>query len=265
MAVQINGTGTLTGVYNFPMGQCRFVATNATTCSLNVFNGNQLYINGRNETVPNPSITLSVTGLTPSTLYYVYAYMNSGVMTLEASTTTHQTDPLSGVEIKLSDATRTLVGMVRPVTGPNFQDNPTQRFVASYYSRYQRTCIASIPTNATTTSLSAVTMNGLQDCEFLSWGDDPITVTYTIQVNVGAISQVIYTATAIDSHAVASGNPAIFQGYAANTNGTNSQTYYLPTTGFLTEGYHYSCILWFTTASTATAYQGSFHTATVRI
>jgi hypothetical protein len=267
MSVQINGSGTLTGVYNFPLGQCRFVATNGTTCSLNTYNGNQLYINGRNETVPNPSIMLSVSGLTPTTLYYVYAYMNSGVMTLEASTTTHQTDPLSGIEIKLGDITRTLVGMVRPVTGPNFQDNPTQRFVATYYNRFNRICIASIPTSTTTTSTTPVTINGLQDCEFLSWGDDPVAVTYTFQVGATTANVVTATAFAIDSHSTPTSNPAWYQTYTASAVGTNSSSYYLPTTGFLTEGYHYSCILWYvqSASGTITAFTGGYHTASMRI
>jgi hypothetical protein len=98
-------------------GQCRLTLSSGNL-KLAPWNGNKLVIDGQMQTVPSAGVTLAPTGTTVGTLYYIYAYMNSGTMTLEASTTGHSTDSTTGVEIKTGDATRTLVGMAQPTTGP---------------------------------------------------------------------------------------------------------------------------------------------------
>lgn len=100
------------GVKNlsFQHGQCR-LTTSGANLKLSPLNGNRLIINGVTQSIPSAGVTLVPSGLTASTVYYIYAYMNAGVMTLEASTTGHSTDSTTGVEIKTGDATRTLVGM----------------------------------------------------------------------------------------------------------------------------------------------------------
>src|SRR3990167_11097454 len=52
-----------------------------------------------------------------NTLYYIYAYDNSGTTTLEASTTAPATATLHGVRVKSGDESRTLVGMAFAGTG----------------------------------------------------------------------------------------------------------------------------------------------------
>lgn len=94
------------------LGQCRLDYVSTTQIKLSPKNGNKLTINGAAYAIPSAGVALANTGLAASSVYNVYAYMNSGTMTLEASATGHSTDTASGVEIKTGDATRTLVGMV---------------------------------------------------------------------------------------------------------------------------------------------------------
>jgi hypothetical protein len=91
-------------------GQCRLDYMNSVVVRLNRYNGSRLFINGKFESIA--ALDLAPTGLTPGTIYYVYAWMNAGVMTLEASTTIPVIDSTYGHMIKTGDATRTLVGMV---------------------------------------------------------------------------------------------------------------------------------------------------------
>jgi hypothetical protein len=62
-------------------------------------------------------VTIANTGLAASALFYVYAFDNAGVTTLEIVTTAHVTDPTFGVEVKSGDATRTYVGVLQTGAG----------------------------------------------------------------------------------------------------------------------------------------------------
>jgi hypothetical protein len=62
--------------------------------------------------VPNPGLTISNSGLSNSTRYYVYLYDNNGAPSLELSTTAFAFDTATGYAIKSGDATRTYCGSV---------------------------------------------------------------------------------------------------------------------------------------------------------
>lgn len=156
------------------------IASIATECRLTLSGGNlllsrvdgrRLTINGTAQLIPQAGITLAATGLTPSTLYYIYAYMNAGTMTLEASATAPATDATTGIQIKTGDATRTLVGMARPITGPAWADSAKQRFVLSYYNRVKKHAEGNFTATRSTTSGTFVEINTEIRIEFLAWGD----------------------------------------------------------------------------------------------
>jgi hypothetical protein len=117
-------------------GQCRFVYTNATTCTLNPYNGQNLIINGVPQKIPQAGVTLSNAGLSASTGYYVYAYMNGSTMTLEASTVSYAT-ATNGVLVKNTDATRTLVGMIYTNASSQFQFSNSVAGVLSWFNPRQ--------------------------------------------------------------------------------------------------------------------------------
>lgn len=151
-------------------GQCR-LALSGGNLVLSRYNGIFIPINGVAETIPSGGVSLAATGLTPLTLYYIYAYMNTGTMTLEASTTVPATDATTGIQIKTGDATRTLVGMARPISGPAWVDSAKQRFVLSYYNRVKKRGESSFTATRSTSSDSFVEINTEIRVEFLAWGD----------------------------------------------------------------------------------------------
>jgi len=79
-----------------PFGQCR-LAKSGSNLVLSPFKGNLITINSLAETIPDAGVTLSTGGLSPTTLYYIYAWMSSGTMTLEATTTAYATQTGTGV------------------------------------------------------------------------------------------------------------------------------------------------------------------------
>lgn len=120
---------------NIPAGQVQLTYVSSTQIKLERCGGKWLWINGKNESVPSSGPTASNTGLTAGTLYYVYAYMNSGTMTLELSTTVPVADSTYGVMVKTGDGTRTLVGAVYTDAGTpgTFLNDITHAWVRSWY------------------------------------------------------------------------------------------------------------------------------------
>lgn len=155
------------------MGQC-YLSLSGGNLKLSPFQGNNLTINGVANAIPSAGVTLAPTGLTVSALYYIYAYMSGATMTLEASTTGHATDTTTGVEIKSGDATRTLVGMCVPQTGPAFADSGTKRLVLSWFNRRNKEVNNLSIAGGTTGSATAQEINSSDRILFLSWANDAV-------------------------------------------------------------------------------------------
>ena len=163
-------------VAGLAIGQCRLDYVGTTQIKLSPHDGNKLFINGAFETVPSAGVTLSNASLSASTFYYIYAYMASGTMTLEASTTARATDTTYGHQIKTGDATRTLVGAVYMTSGTVFADSISQRFVLSWFNRKWKRGRAVWSTSGSTTSTSLVEVRTDGRVEFISWSDDAVWV-----------------------------------------------------------------------------------------
>lgn len=108
--------------------QCRLNFVSATEVRLDRFKGSYLWISGRNEQVPAAGVSLSNSGLSASTVYYVYGFMSAGAMTLEASTTAPLVLSTDGTSIKGADSTRALVGRVVA--------NASSQFVSDFTSAW---------------------------------------------------------------------------------------------------------------------------------
>lgn len=242
------------GVNYLPLSN-GFLTVSGANIILNPLYGNVLTIGGINATIPDAGVTLAATGLTVGTLYYIYAVQTSGVVTsLEASTTVpviSTTTGSNGVKIKTGDATRRLVGMIRPITGPAFSDLPAQRFVRSWLNRDRLSIVGGTFTGSTT-STSYVEITTAARAEFLIWGDEILDLNQNGQTyNTGA-SLSTYSKIAIDG-AVASigagGSPG-----TANGDVPMGLRY----VGSPAEGYHYATVFGLTTgASTANWYGGA--------
>jgi hypothetical protein len=185
----------------FP-GQYRLVKVGANIV-LQPYKGNLISINGVLQTIPAAGVTLTPTGVA-GTLYYIYAFMVGAVMTLEAVVTGHSPDATTGIEIKTGDATRTLVGMARPIAGPAWADTLTQRFVISWENRRPITLRAPLGAGAgnSGTSYSVLALQLL--LEGLNWAGDSVSTRFqgTFSNNVANIvssTSIFLDAVATDS------------------------------------------------------------------
>lgn len=215
----------------FRLGQCRLVKSGANLV-LQPYQGNQLTINGAAQTVPSAGVTLAPTSSVVGTLYYIYAYMNAGVMALEYSTTGHSTDANTGMEIKTGDPTRTLVGMARPITGPAWTDTSTQRFVVSWFNQRP---VALQGVGTADYALPAVigAINTAFNAEFLTWATNAVNGAFAGGFITGTAGTDSYLQIALDNAGVL---PLIRENVA-------SATQRLPAAASahlsMSEGYHY--------------------------
>ncbi|TSP11431.1 hypothetical protein [Cupriavidus campinensis] len=228
-------------------GQCRLAFVSTTQIRLSRFNGSGLIINGTTQQIPSGGVTYTISGLAASTLYYVYAYMNAGVMTLELSTT-GRTTAANGVEVKVGDSTRTFVGLVRTTAATLFNDFQTQRFVRSWFNDPGIDGLAWFSAGRATTSTVFVEINTEIRIEFLTFADDLIWFGGSGISTSNVNSQLNSTVGAIDAGAEI---------------GTYSMGYYVGTSGgvpfsfckakkILGEGYHYATLLGKVSAGTGT-------------
>jgi hypothetical protein len=112
----------------------------ATSIRLDRYNGQHLWIGGRNEVVPSAGVALSNAGLAANTWYYIYAWMNDGVMTLEASTTSPLFYADYGIRIKNTGGGEvyTLVGRARTNGASQFFNDFTAYGVQSIFNPVRR-------------------------------------------------------------------------------------------------------------------------------
>lgn len=232
-------------------GQCRLTLSGGNL-SLGRFNGRLLTINGVHETIPSTAPTLAATSLTPSTLYYIYAYMNSGTMTLEASTTAYATDATTGVVIKSGDATRTLVGMARPVTGPAWSDTVKQRFVRSWFNETGVSLFSNFTANRSRGSTTPGEVNSEIRCEALLWDGEIANVSIVGSAQNNTADGGTVTCVGIDSTSVIEPSGSIYL-----TSSTQPGPVVAQAVKFgLSEGYHYATLLGFSNATGTVTWYG---------
>lgn len=215
-------------------GQAKLILSGGNLVLL-PYNGNQIVINGGGCTVPDAGVSLSASGLTATTLYYIYAWMNSGTMTLEASTTTHATSTTvgnKGTEIKSGDDTRSLVGVVRVVTGPAFADTAAQRFVRSWFNRRKVSVTGSLDSTSTETNTGTYIEKTVSKAEFVCFADDGILA--------GAFGMMQNTSSSFTGLQVFLDGVGIGLGLDWNTTGAGSRVTYNPMwPTSVADGYHY--------------------------
>lgn len=219
-------------------GECRLAYTNATTLTLSRHNGRFITISGQKVEIPSAGVTVDTTGLSSSTVYFVYAYVSGGNLTLELSATGHATDSTTGgVEVKAGDGTRTLVGMARTNGSTQFVNSATQRFVRSWFNDQPFHMENIFSAQRTTTSSGFAELNTEIRCEFLLWDDD---------LFEGGLSGYAFNSTTDYCLATIGidGTSTTVPGVGSVNYGTNGGT--LASFGALSglsEGYHYATFL----------------------
>jgi hypothetical protein len=226
-------------------GRLEYVS--ATQLRLARRNGRRVFINDANVVIPSTAPTLSNSGLSASTLYYVYAYVNAGTLTLEASATAYATDSTYGHQVKSGDSTRTLVGMVRTNASSQFVDSAGQRLVRSWAHDPGVATTALFTANRSTSSLTAVELNSEIRNEVLLWAGETWDLSFLgAGVNATASGWTI-SAVAIDGTTAENGGclattvdavPVVASAYRDN----------------LSEGYHYATVVGSVNAGTGTWY-----------
>jgi hypothetical protein len=196
-------TGSGSGITGLSqeVGQCRLVATSSTVLTLTPVNGQFIKIAGAIYSIPSAGVTLSNSGLSSSTRYYIYANISGGNVTLSASATAYATDTTAGnvgVRIKSGDNAFTLVGMIYTNSSSQFVDTASGRQVLSYFNRLDKYLYGS-GGNYSTTSTSQVVVTPVL-VNSLNWADDGICVFLGGQCNMtnggyGAIKAVFDNST----------------------------------------------------------------------
>jgi hypothetical protein len=228
--------------------QC-FLSLSGGNLVLSRFNGAYVNINGVAQLIPSAGVTLAATGTTPTTLYYIYVYMNSTTMTLEASTTVPATDSTTGVRIKNGDSTRTLVGMARPVTGPAWADSATQMFVVSYFNRQPKRLINVFTANRTRSNSTPGEINTEIRCEFLAWANSAVRATASGSFVSNTGSDISSAAISFDGGAQEDGGCQTASTSRTALNAISSKQ--------LADGYHYVTLFgWSNSAAVVTYYGG---------
>ncbi|MDF3060728.1 MAG: hypothetical protein K0S06_837 [Microvirga sp.] len=215
-------------------GQCR-LAKSGSNLVLSRRNGHRIVIGGVVQTIPSAGVSLAAAGLTPDTTYFIYASMNAGAMTLEASTTGHATDATTGVEIKAGDASRTLVGMARPIAGPAWQDTAKQRFVRSWFNRRREILTNGFTADRSTSSATDVELNAEIRLEFLAWPDDTLMTNHSGTIYSNTVPTTAITRHKLDGAATLPLNAytqmdVAFAGYYSSGDSVSAIS---------AEGYHY--------------------------
>ena len=152
------------------------------------YNGNFIKINGTNYTIPNAGIAglantaVFVNGvagqnLAATTDYWVFAFINGGVVTADFRTAAAHTPSTTagneGVEILTGDDSRTLIGLCHTFgASAIFVDSATQRFVVSWFNRRRRHLLNTFTATRTTTSNVQIELNSEIRCEFVIWNED---------------------------------------------------------------------------------------------
>lgn len=183
-------------------GQCELEYVSTTQLKLSRKDGKYLTINGQVETIPSAGVTLANTGLTAATLYYIYAYMSAGTMTLEAIATAYSADTTTGVQIKTGDATRTLVGVAYMDAGVpgTFASSNTKRYVRSWFNDKTPRGLSAFTANRTTASTTYVELNTEIRVNFVAWAGETICcAAHGTVENTTTGAQVSSTGIGIDS------------------------------------------------------------------
>lgn len=138
---------------------------------LSPHDGNSLLISGTTQTVPSTSVILVPPGLAfANTLLFIYAFMNGSVMTLEADATGRTTDPTTGIEVKLGDPSRTLVGMAQADAAGNWVNTSANRAVRTWYNDVgTRAGFANFTVDVGTISAVDVELSATIRVSYLQW------------------------------------------------------------------------------------------------
>ena len=239
--------------YNLGHGQCRLNYSSATQVIVSPFNGNLIQVAGRLYQIPSAGVTGSNSGLSASTLYYVYLYSNSGTLTIDFSTTAPATDTTAGnvgVQIMTGNNSYSLVGMVYTNASAQFVQNLGAAVtpyigVLSYFNR-RTLCAwnASGGSYSTTSTGSYVELSTAWRITFLTWNDELVDCRASGYGYNNTTGQYANVAVGVDGGA----DSSVTSNYYAQGGGTLAM--FAEAVFNLSQGNHYSTIYGLVSADT---------------
>jgi len=188
-ALNVSSTATFSGTTTFsgdvilssglPIAAACRLALSGGNLVLSRYNGISINIDGTNQTIPGVGVSLAASGVSASTFYYIYVYMNSGTMTLEYSTTAYTINSSTGIPQKSGDSTRTLVGAAYTTAGSAWADADGTRYVLSYFNRRRRSSTTTFSANVSSQSSSSTVVEVDSSIRngFISWSDEIVDIT----------------------------------------------------------------------------------------
>jgi len=259
-AVQLDASGRLPAVdgsqlINLPRGfNCgRLVFSSSTQITFQPCKGNLILINGAVYQIPSGGVTVTNSGLSASTLYYVYAYISSGTLTLELSTTGHSTSATAGnvgTEIKTGDDTSSLVGMVYTNASIQFVYSATQQRLNSWFNRIPQQGFLYSGSSVNWALTGAIAeLNSAARITFLSWADQVVSINYVISFFNSASGAVLNFYPYMDAAAIS--------GDASTVNGDGTGRVLAASAAAsvtLAEGFHTSSLFGSMSGGTASVY-----------
>lgn len=216
--------------------QCRLSGTTQTLKLTGVKRGAMLIPGVGLVKIPAAGVSLDAAGLTPSTLYYIYAYMDGANLALEASKTARATDAQTGLEIKAGDRSRLFVGIEWAASAVAWGG-----LVRSWYNDPGFAATTLLPSTSSTASSTPIPINAAGNRAFLAFAGESATLNLSGAGSNTAANYSFYTWIGIDStsaHASSSG------AHSQNSYSGQSMSFSAVAgiTG-LSEGYHFGCII----------------------
>jgi hypothetical protein len=148
------------------------------------------------KTIPDAGITVACTGLTNSTLYYLYVYDNAGTLTLDLTTTAPTTQ--NGIQVKTAATSRTLIATcyanASGAVTTYGEDQSTQLLCNRYNKRHRAIWKAVSPTSHTYATAAWRSANGdtANRVQFVSDGTQHIICQGVVSVSNSGGGQVNY-------------------------------------------------------------------------
>lgn len=225
--------------------QCRLII-NGSNFQLIPYNGNILSISGVNYIIPQSGVTLSPTGLSATTLYYVYASWNGTAITLGTSGTGYIISG-NGVPVRSDNSAQTLVGMVYLKTGAS----TTGALIRSWANRTGSSTRLGYAANRAVTSTSYVEVSPTERIESLVWQGEAWTINVSGSLFHGTAGQLVYVSVWYDG-SVSGGEQGVYCGVANQLYPYATQSSFMPA-----DGYHYANVSGRVAAGTGTFNQSN--------
>lgn len=253
------------------------------SCHFIPYDGNQIFINGRYETIPDGALAASggiqaryascylnkvaAQSLSNNTFYFIYAWMNNGVIALNFSTTGYvQNGALYGNAVKSDDPTCTLVGIcyIKVIGGiPITYGGARGQTICSYFNRFRANLLTGVSGSTTNNAATLLTQlpllaNGEPTNNYLEFVAfyDSFPLLYAIaNADNSAAGNRVYLGIGLNSSVAITGMTA--QGQPPSTL-SGSVNLYAPHPPSDATGYYYATALGYETEDTGVAGNAGF-------